>query len=1115
MISRRFVFGATCAAVLFSFPPGARAVIDQNGNGISDIWEMVYGASGLNPFADDDGDGFTNYQEAIAGTNPRDPNSKPPVPQLAIANGAITVSWNSVAGKAYRVQTSDTVDAAALWTNLGGPLLGDGTVLSATFGVASGAKKFFRITVSDMDSDGDGVTDWEERALGFDPYRPDTFNTGLGDKQVILNALASANTITVAVVDGVASKSPLDTATLRFTRAGNLNAVTSAYAVTGTAVSGTDFLPLAGSVSFPLGKNSVDLVVQVAPGATLATAKTVIVTLTTGSGYTIGSPASATVNLSPTPAAGQVIQEIWNGVTGYSDLADIPFTAPPTSARLLSTLEIPLNAGDDYGTRVRGYITAPTTGNYTFWVAGDDVAYFYLATDDQPANATLRSYTDSYTNSREWGKYPTQKSALIALTAGARYYFELQHREYTGGDNAAVGWLKPGQSGTVPSEVVPTGVLSPYIAPATPTGLSTLYFGALLPQAGAPPAAAGFATVRLAQDQSVAIVNLSRAGLSGAPTSLSLRGPAGFGQTGPVIAEFAAATPQADGTFVWTVGSPAAIAALKSGLVYALVATAANPSGELRAQLLLNAGAGTFTPPPPPPTLPNTPPTANEAARFLVQATFGPTNQAISDVQRDGYAAWVEQQLNLPPTFTLPILEALATSGQNIGIDAFQEAWWKNVVNAPDQLRQRVVFALSQIMVISDNDGTLGNEPFALASYYDVLGKNALGNYRQLLEDVTLSVGMGIYLDMLGNDKPNPVTGAQPNENYGREVMQLFSIGLQKLNPDGSLRLDNASQPINTYGQTEVIGMAHVFTGWNFAQNPPYGWDYLSANYRQPMTLVPGHHDTGAKRVLDGVVLPANQTGEQDLKDAHDMLANHANTGPFIARQLIQKLVTGNPTPAYVYRVAQVFANNGQGVRGDLKAVIRAVLLDYEARTATNIPNVNFGRQRDPIARLATVYRAFNGRAYNNRYQISIYDVGRDFAQAALDAPSVFNFYSPFFARSGEIASAGLVSPEFQITNETTAITSSNNLRDKITNVVSAAAPTEVGLDLSAPAALAGNPATLVDSLNTLLLSGQMSSGLRTQVINAVTSVAASNPLGRAQTAVQTIATSPEFCVQK
>lgn len=1112
---RRLAASFSLAAALLSAWPARGVIIDQNSNGLNDVWELIYQARDLAPTADDDGDGFNNYQESASGTNPRDPNSHPPRPDLSVAGANLTLSWSTVSNKQYLIQVSDTPGGP--WAAFGTPYYGTGASIDATFGFDPAHPRLFRVQIGDIDSDGDGVSDWEEVQLGYNPFQSDTFNTGFGDWQMIVNALTAPDAIAISADHAVASSAYGDAGALRFTRTGGVDALTVAYTVGGAAAPGTDYAPLSGTVSFPVGVNTVTVNVTPTAGATFSTNRTVVVTLAAGAGYSIGPDAtSATITLTAQPAAtGQVVAESWDNLTGY-DLSGVPFDATPSRRAILTTLEAPSNTGlNQYGSRVRGYLTAPATGTYTFWIASDDSSEFRLSTDDQMANLVLRASVNGYTSSRQWTKYPSQQSSGIALVAGQRYAFECRLFQGYGGDNLAVGWLKPGQTGAVPSQVIPGSVLSAYAAPYTPPGVTTLYFGALSPLAGAPASAMGFASLRLTPDGSAGVLSVSRSGLSGALTSLALRGPADPGQTGPVIAEFAGAAPQADGTYLWKVTDPAAVAALKSGRMYASIATAAHPNGELAGPLLRSTGAVAFTPPPAPPALPTTAPTAGDAARLLTQATFGATAAGIAAIQRDGYAAWVESQLAVPTTATLPFLNNYAASGNSVSPNTFQEAWWKNALSAPDQLRQRVAFALSEIFVISDVDGDLSAAPAGLASYYDVLLHDGLGNFRTLLEDVTLHPAMGHYLNMLYNDKANPAAGTAPNENYGREVMQLFTIGLKKLNPDGSLLLDRNALPIATYGQDEVKGFSYVFTGWNFAQSGSPVWNYVPPNYRQPMQLVPGHHDLSAKRLLDGVMLPAGQSGAQDLKDALDMLFNHPNGGPFICRQLIQRLVTSNPSPGYLYRVAQKFADNGRGVRGDLSAVVRAILLDYEARSSTSVSNPQFGKAREPVLRLANMYRAFNGRAYNGRTQINEGEMSSNYGQAALNAPSVFNFFSPTFTRSGEIASAGLVCPEFGITTATTAIYSSNNLRGRVAVSVSASSPSQIGVDLSALQALAASPAALVESLNPLLLNGQMSDGLRTQTINAVTGVAASNSLGRARTAVQILCTSPEFCIQK
>jgi uncharacterized protein (DUF1800 family) len=529
----------------------------------------------------------------------------------------------------------------------------------------------------------------------------------------------------------------------------------------------------------------------------------------------------------------------------------------------------------------------------------------------------------------------------------------------------------------------------------------------------------------------------------------------------------------------------------------------------------------TPTPTPVPTSTPTPTPTPTpsaEAARFLTQSTFGPTTALIAQVQLSGFNGFLDQQFSIPATPTLPRVDA-AIAALPVGTDPlypqFQDAWWYTVVKAPDQLRQRVAFALSEIMVISANGNSMYQHPEAMATYWDLLASDAFGNFQQLLEDVTLNPGMGDYLDMEHNDKPNPSKNTEPNENYAREIMQLFTIGLYKLNQDGSQQLDANGQPIPTYDQDVVEGNAHVFTGWYWYQTGTPTWGYAPPDYRDPMMAFPNHHDTGAKTILNGVTLPAGQTQAQDLKDCLDTIFNHPNVGPFIARRLIQHLVTSNPSPAYISRVAAVFNNSGgRSVRGDMQAVIRAILLDPEARTTSTATSSNsFGHEREPLVRLANVYRAFNASAASGNFIVN--NANFIFGQTPLYAPSVFNFFSPFYSQIGSIQSAGLVSPEFQITTDTTVITSANKIRSAVYQQPSSSNPDAIVLDLSAQTALASNPAALVDSLNDLLMSGEMSSEMRNIVINAVSQIPAANTLERAQTAVHLLVTSPEFVIEK
>jgi uncharacterized protein (DUF1800 family) len=506
---------------------------------------------------------------------------------------------------------------------------------------------------------------------------------------------------------------------------------------------------------------------------------------------------------------------------------------------------------------------------------------------------------------------------------------------------------------------------------------------------------------------------------------------------------------------------------------------------------------------------------AADAARLLTQATFGPTTSLLSHVQVVGLTSFLSEQFNIPTTLTLPRVDAAIIAlpdDQGPSNSMFQEAWWHTIITAPDQLRQRVAFALSEIFVASSLGNEIGNYPDGVATYWDMLANDAFGNFRQLLEDVTLNPMMGDYLDMVHNDKPRPELNTEPNENYAREVMQLFTIGLYKLNPDGTRQLDNQNEPIPTYDQDVVEGFAHVFTGWYWAQSGTPHWSWAEPNYRQPMQAFPNHHDTGAKLLLDGVTLPAGRSQTQDLEDALDLLFNHPNVGPFVCRELIQRLVTSNPSPAYVGRVAAVFANNGMGVRGDLKAVIQAILLDTEARSAAGISSPSYGHQREPIVRLANLYRAFNAQASTGKYIVN--NVQLNYGQAPLLSPSVFNFFSPNYLQPGAIAQAGVFSPEFQITTDTTVVTTANSMRSN-TYRVPGDNPDSIILNLTPVSQLSSSPSTLVNSLNNLLMSGQMSSAVRDIVVDAVTQMPASSPLERAQTAVHLLVISPEFVIEK
>ncbi len=524
-------------------------------------------------------------------------------------------------------------------------------------------------------------------------------------------------------------------------------------------------------------------------------------------------------------------------------------------------------------------------------------------------------------------------------------------------------------------------------------------------------------------------------------------------------------------------------------------------------------GSDSSTPPPPPPP-PSKSISQEAAARFLTQATFGADMESIALLADIGYDDWLQQQFNATPSLHLPlVMEYPDDVTLNQGMR--YEVWWRQAITANDQLRQRVAWALSQIFVISDKSA-LNQTPYGMANYYDILVRNAFGNYRTLMQEVTLSPMMGVYLSMLGNEKPNLALNIRPDENYARELMQLFTIGLVKLNIDGSPQLDANNQPINTYDQEVIKGFAHVYTGWHFASNP--SWYQVRINVFDPMKAFEEFHDTGEKTLLDGFVIPAGGDAMSDLNAALDNVFNHPNVGPFVARSLIQQLVTSNPSPAYIQRVATVFNNNGFGVRGDLKAVVKAILTDNDAISATSLNDPTFGKLKEPLLRFSQLWRAFHATAESGKYWFNFSDYLT--GQAPLSAPHVFNFYSPSYSPSGPISDAGLVAPEFEILNET-YITHTLNMLAYSTFVgyqgvvLNPPDPDRILIDITEELALAADPTALVERYNLLLLSGQMDDAMKTELITSIEAIPASEPLLRVINSLFLTVASPQYSVQK
>ena len=526
-------------------------------------------------------------------------------------------------------------------------------------------------------------------------------------------------------------------------------------------------------------------------------------------------------------------------------------------------------------------------------------------------------------------------------------------------------------------------------------------------------------------------------------------------------------------------------------------------------------GGGGTDPTPPPPPPPPPPITKVEAFQFLNQGSFGATEAESDRLVSMRPESWIDEQMQRPVSLQLPHLQSLPEPQFDFELHADRvDIWFRNSLYGEDQLRQRVAFALSEIMVVSQL-GALGNLPFAVADYYDMLAENAFGNYRELLEAVTLHPAMGVYLSMLGNEKPDPVLNIRPDENYAREVMQLFSIGLVELNTDGTEKLDLQGQPIPTYDQDVIEGFAHVYTGWTFAGAPSFRQARATRfNQVLPMQLYPGFHDTGSKRLLNGVILPAGQSGEQDLRDALDNIFNHPNVGPFIAVRLIQRLVTSNPSPGYVRRVAEVFNNNGSGVRGDLAAVVKAILLDAEARPAMAM-EID-GKLKEPLLRLTQLWKAYDATSTSGRFPLNASYIL--FGQGPLQSPSVFNFFSPFYAPPGEIRDSSLVAPELEIATEYQNTLFTNYMFYQVfalNHTNNALQDDDVFINFAEEMAIADDADALIDMVAGKLLAGSISETLRQEVAGMLARIPETEPALRAAEALYLVVTSPEYAYQR
>lgn len=1057
MFARRLRALAFTLLVTGVLAPAARAVIDRDADGVNDLWAARHGGD-LPPAADPDGDGESNLREAAAGTDPRDPASRLAVRALDFpAAGRARLCWPSVPAKLYRVQASTDL---ANWITLNVTAEGDGSELALELPldrVYAGGD----FNVSRWENLPEGTWMWQlqnqlvgkvaptralsSTTLATPQTSPDQERYGQHARGWIVPPADGQYRFFIAGDDSCEFWLSTSADPAARQRVAYVESWTNAGEWTKYTTQTSALLTLQGGRPyyfelFHIEGGYGDHVAVAWTGPTLHPDKEPL-----AARHHASDPRSLAERLAADPG-GRVfyrltVEDLDRDGDGLSDhderfLGTDPLdstTQPRVAdldaalARLSARNRLTLGSASP-----RAYETGALPARVTVFRSGnlDPVTVRYSVSGDAAAGADYAAL-----------------SGVITVPAGAsRIEFPVTP--------LADALVEP------PETVTLTLLADSAYDLGTPARLSVtiddapdeLYLAALRPPSGLASGAWGSAAVRAAGNGLTGRVSLNYSALLGPAAGAELF-ISGSGASGPAVLALA---PGQVAALPWDF-APAAgqsrdaiLDALREGRLWARVLSPSAPDGELLGQLLPATGSETSPPPAAPAPLPATPPALAEAHRFLEQAAFGAAPAAVAAVRAQGYAAWLNAQRALPPTFLLPQVQArraelLARSGdQDDGWQKpLQEAWWQTALTAPDQLRQRVAWTLSQILVVSQ-EGALAGDHEPVAAYYDLLLSRALGNYRDLLEDVTKSPVMGVYLSMMRNRRPDPETGQRPDENYARELMQLFTLGLNELHPDGTLRLDAQGLPVPTYTQADIVGLAHVFTGWGphyDSANPPRwndgsvagraSWFLYGQDLARPMSFYPEYHDLGEKRLVRGATVPAGADGIDALDTALDALFAHPNLGPFLGRQLIQRLVTSNPSPGYVQRVAAVFADNGAGVRGDLFATVRAVLLDPEARLPA--PNADFsaGKRAEPVLRLTRLFHAFPPappRAGDPRYFLNYqYDLAH---QVPLGSPSVFNFFQPVYAHPGPIATAGLVSPEFQVTSETTVIGESNRFHD-------------------------------------------------------------------------------------
>jgi len=1123
-----------CAVVALCLVATSRADLDLNSNGLGDVWEAKFRPTTLSPSQDSDGDGQANQREAEAGTDPLSGIDLFAVREISVQGANLVLKWPSQAGKRYQLQSTETPGTANSWVNVPGLYNGVAGDLSITIPKPVGSTTFFRVVVGDVDSDADGLTDWEEIQAGFNP-------NGGNDMAAMTAALQAPSVVTIVSGDAEATEPTAgpaaDAGSFRVKRSGGIGRVVVKLQASGSA-SAADYSSLPTTVAVPLASTEVAVPLVPVSDAIVESDELAVLSVQVDAAYTSGAAITAGVMIKDglQPNGTGLLASFWkhpnNPPPNTTPTLNTPyFTGAPVLTRVDATINFdnavaawpgsPITVGtasDHFSSRWEGEILPEYSQAYTFYANGNEMCRLWVNGQLLPLVNSSGVVLDN-----DWENPPVvatqgEAFAIVSLEAGKRYPIVLEHYQNTGGHRAILSW----QSQSQLKQVIPQTRLFPnappriyapfdalgfiggpafnfqikasakptsYSAENLPPGLSLssstgLISGepstpgewkVMLTATNATGSGSAFLTITIVQTSggitrqvwsmnpgtgiaeipvttpptSSSIINSLAAPLdTGDNYGARLRGFLTAPETGEYRfylradeaaqfylsdddeavnswkrAELTAPVSSSD----WSAAATSHLLHLEAGRRYYLevlhkedtdtdhlavgwltpseMAKAAPVIATVPGHVLTRfedaamPSAPVFSPPAAPPNWTTEADTGNDnfnaASRFLQQATFGADSAEITALTgMASFDAWIDAEFAKPVTKHLPYVEQYrnVTNPNNStypGTLTFS-SWWKNSIQGDDQLRQRIAFALSEIMVISES-GPLDERANTISDYYDLLLDHSFGNVRELLEAVTLHPAMGRYLDMLRNDKPNLTSGSIPNENYAREILQLFSLGLYRLNPDGTHMLNSKGELIPVYDQDSIIGYAHVFTGWGYNYTGAYRTSFPSTeNWIDPMREVPARHFSGRKRMLNNVVLPGipvlngsplNPYGDHsvaaisgnaefqalpllELDAVHDQLFNHPNLGPFLCSQLIQRLVTSTPTPGYVYRVVQKFNDNGSGVRGDLKAVIKAILLDYEARSLEAAGSASFGKQREPLLRVTQLARSF--RPANN-----------------------------------------------------------------------------------------------------------------------------------------------------